>query len=75
MFKVNDYQNNLNNLGETYKIDKGDFKYPFNIVKSLANGNCLTNNNSILTITPCNPNISQHWTGSTDPILCSYEQV
>ena len=77
MFNVDDYQNNLNNIniGETYKIDKGEFKYPFNIVKSLASGNCLTNNNSILTITPCNPNISQQWTGSTDPILCSYEQV
>jgi hypothetical protein len=75
MFNVDDYQNNLNNKGETYKIDKSQFKYPFNIVKSLASGNCLTNNNSILTITPCNPNISQHWAGSTDPILCSYEQV
>ena len=77
IFNVDDYQNNLNNIniGETYKIDKSQFKYPFNIVKSLASGNCLTNNNSILTITPCNPNISQQWTGSTDPILCSYEQV
>ena len=75
MFNIDDYQNNLKNIDETYKIDKNDFKYPFNIVKSFASGNCLTNDNSILTIRPCNPNISQHWTGSTDPILCSYEQV
>ena len=75
IFNVNDYENNLNNNGEKYSIDKSTFKYPFNIVKSIASDNCLTNDNSVLTITPCNPNISQQWSGSKDPILCSYEQV
>ena len=75
IFNVNDYENNLNNDGEKYLIDKKTFKYPFNIVKSIASDNCLTNNNSVLTITPCKPNISQQWSGSKDPILCSYEQV
>ena len=49
--------------------------YPFNIVKSQSSGNCLTNTNSVLTVTPCDSIINQQWTGSTDPILCSYEQV
>ena len=75
IFNVNDYENNLNNDGEKYLIDKKTFKYPFNIVKSIASDNCLTNDNSVLTITPCKPNISQQWSGSKDPILCSYEQV
>jgi len=75
IFNINDYENNLNNDGEKYSIDNTTFKYPFNIVKSIASDNCLTNDNSVLTITPCKPNISQQWSGSKDPILCSYEQV
>jgi hypothetical protein len=71
----NDYQNNINTVGQTYKLDTHKFQYPFTILKSVANGNCLTNNDSILSVVPCQPNISQHWSISTDPIKCTYEQV
>jgi hypothetical protein len=75
IYTQNDYENNINRIGKSHTIDTGTYKYPFNIIKSVTNGNCLTNNGSIISVRPCEPNISQQWKGSYDPITCTYEQV
>ena len=75
IYTQNDYENNINSIGKSYTIDTGTYKYPFNIIKSTTNGNCLTNNGSIISVRPCEPNLSQQWKGSYDPITCTYEQV
>lgn len=75
IYTQNDYENNINRIGKAYTIDTSTYKYPFNIIKSVTNGNCLTNNGSIISVRPCEPNISQQWKGSYDPITCTYEQV
>ncbi len=64
-----------NSVGDSPLINNPIFKYPFSIVKSSANGNCLTNKDSVLSTRPCEPNISQQWKNSNDPIVCTYESV
>ncbi len=75
IYTKNDYENNINTIGKTYLMDTESFKYPLNIIKSSTNGNCLTNDGSILSVRPCEPNLTQQWSGSYDPIVCTYEQV
>jgi hypothetical protein len=75
IYTKNDYENNINTIGKTYLMDPESFKYPFNIIKSSTNGNCLTNNGSVLSVRPCEPNLTQQWSGSYDPIVCTYEHV
>jgi hypothetical protein len=64
-----------NNIGDNPIIDNSTFKYPFSILKSSSNGNCLTNKDSILSTRPCIPDISQQWENSNDPIICTYQAV
>jgi hypothetical protein len=64
-----------NSIGNNPMIDNTVFKYPFSIIKSVTNSNCLTNNNSVLSTRPCIPDISQQWANSNDPIICTYESV
>ncbi len=64
-----------NNIGNNPILDTSSFKYPFSILKSVANGNCLTNKDSILSTRPCVPDISQQWENSNDPIICTYQSV
>jgi predicted nucleic acid-binding Zn-ribbon protein len=64
-----------NNIGRNPLIDSTTFKYPFSIIKSVTNGNCLTNIDSVISTRPCIPDISQQWENSNDPIVCTYESV
>jgi hypothetical protein len=64
-----------NSIGNNPIIDNTIFKYPFSIIKSVTNSNCLTNKNSVLSTRPCIPDISQQWSNSNDPIICTYESV
>jgi hypothetical protein len=42
-------------------IDKSTFNYPFVMLKSLTNDNCLTNNHGNLTVQPCYSYLAQRW--------------
>jgi hypothetical protein len=64
-----------NNIGDNQIINNTTFKYPFSILKSVTNSNCLTNKDSIISTRPCIPDISQQWENSNDPIICTYESV
>jgi hypothetical protein len=64
-----------NKIGSNPMIDNTQIRYPFSIIKSVTNGNCLTNKDSIITTRPCIPNVSQQWENSNDPIICTYESV
>lgn len=72
IYNKDDYKNNV---GDSLLINNPTFKYPFSIMKSTTNGNCLTNKDSVLSMRPCEPNISQQWKNSNDPIVCTYESV
>ena len=64
------------NIGNNQMIDNNpQIKYPFSIIKSVVNGNCVTNIDSIISTRPCIPDISQQWKNSNDPIICTYESV
>jgi hypothetical protein len=69
------YENSINTIGQKYSVSTSKFSYPFNILKSISNGNCLNNNNGLVSVIPCQPSISQQWSTSFDPIKCTYEQV
>lgn len=56
--KINNNDNNKN------------IKYPFNLVKSVTNGNCVQNNNNNLSVQPCNAKTSQRWLGLEENKLC-----
>lgn len=66
----------IKNIGDNPMIENNDkIKYPFSIIKSVVNGNCVTNIDSIISTRPCIPDISQQWKNSNDPIICTYESV
>lgn len=44
--------------------------YPFYLITSVTNDNCLTNTNGNLTIEPCSDDIRQRWKISNDLIVC-----
>lgn len=44
--------------------------YPFSVLKSKANGNCLQNNHGSISIEPCQIKKSQRWKGLNHPIIC-----
>lgn len=44
--------------------------YPFYLVSSVSNDNCLTNNNNNITIEPCGDDVRQRWNISNDLIVC-----
>ena len=51
--------------------DNDNINYPFFLVKSFTNGNCLSNKNSNLTLEPCHASNTQRWTGSNNMIDCN----
>lgn len=50
--------------------ESDNIKYPFIILKSKANGNCLQNNHGAISIEPCQIKKSQRWMGLNHPINC-----
>lgn len=43
------------------KINKSSINYPFVMMKSISNENCLTNNHGSLTVQPCYSYVAQRW--------------
>ncbi len=69
-FVNNDTDYRKYTLGDIYDIDpKENYKYPFVMVKS-DSGNCVANNDSYLSVQPCDKTIIQRWSASPDPITC-----
>ena len=68
----NDYKNHVDTLGSYYNMDKDkmDVKYPFHIVKSATSGNCLENDNSMISFRPCKITKKQQWGAFTDHQKC-----
>ncbi len=53
------------------KLEASDkINYPFLVIKSKANGNCLQNNHGSISIEPCQILKSQRWRGLEQPINC-----
>jgi hypothetical protein len=47
------YSNNIDKLLPFATPDKTKTNYPFTLIKSLNNDNCLTNNHGEITVQPC----------------------
>ena len=52
-------------------VNLTDINYPFSIVKSVKNKNCLQNNHNNISVVPCRAKKSQRWIGSNKKIKCS----
>ena len=64
----NDYRKYT--LGDIYNIDpQENYKYPFVMMQS-ESGNCLSNNDSHVSVQPCDKTITQRWNPSTQSIVC-----
>ena len=55
------YKNNIDNSLPLDITDKAQINYPFIMMKSLNNDNCLTNNHGNLTVQPCYSFVAQRW--------------
>ena len=55
------YQNNIDMSLPVDNIDKTNINYPFAMVKSVNNENCLTNSHGSLSVQPCYSFIAQRW--------------
>jgi hypothetical protein len=55
------YQNNIDTSLPFDNIDKSSINYPFVMMKSINNENCLTNNHGNLTVQPCYSFVAQRW--------------
>jgi hypothetical protein len=55
------YQNAIDNALPIDNTNKSSINYPFVMMKSLNNENCLTNMNGTLTVQPCYSFIAQRW--------------
>jgi hypothetical protein len=55
------YQNNIDNIIPFDNVDKSKINYPFSMIKSVNNENCLTNNHGTLTVQPCAAFTAQRW--------------
>jgi len=53
---------------------KNDINYPFNLIKSNHNKNCLQNFNNQISITPCEPKKSGRWEPLEEHIYCSRDE-
>ena len=42
-------------------VDKTKISYPFAMMKSVNNDNCLTNNHGTITVQPCYSFVAQRW--------------
>ena len=48
----------------------GRINYPFSMVKSVTNGNCLQSNYSRISVQPCQIKKSQRWQPNNEPKIC-----
>lgn len=55
------YQNNIDTSLPIDNIDKSSINYPFVMMKSINNENCLTNNHGSITVQPCYSFTAQRW--------------
>jgi len=55
------YQNNIDSALPFDNINKSKINYPFVMLRSVNNENCLTNNHGMLTVQPCYSYIAQRW--------------
>lgn len=55
------YQNAIDSTLPFDNIDKSKINYPFVLMKSVNNENCLTNNHGTLTVQPCYSYVAQRW--------------
>lgn len=55
------YQNNIDTSLPADTTDKSSINYPFVMMKSINNENCLTNNHGNITVQPCYSFTSQRW--------------
>ncbi len=55
------YQNNIDTSLPVDNKDKTNINYPFVMMKSINNENCLTNNHGSLTVQPCYSFTAQRW--------------
>jgi len=55
------YQNNIDTSLSIDTTDKSTVNYPFVMMKSINNENCLTNNHGNLTVQPCYSFVAQRW--------------
>jgi hypothetical protein len=55
------YQNNIDSALPFDNIDKSRINYPFVMMRSINNENCLTNNHGTLTVQPCYSYAAQRW--------------
>lgn len=60
------YSNNIDKLLPFTTIDTSKTQYPFALIKSVNNDNCLTNNHGNITVQPCSTLISQRWLAVDD---------
>ena len=56
-----DYINNIDKTFAFENIDKSRINYPFALIKSVNNNNCLTNQNGNITVQPCYSFVAQRW--------------
>lgn len=67
LFKMNhiineqDYERNIDKTVPFDNIDKTKINYPFTLIKSVNNNDCLTNKNGNVTVQPCNSFVAQRW--------------
>jgi len=55
------YQNNIDTSLPVDNINKSSINYPFVMMKSINNENCLTNNHGNITVQPCYSFVAQRW--------------
>ena len=55
------YQNNIDSALPFDNIDKSRINYPFVMMRSVNNENCLTNSHGTLTVQPCYSYVAQRW--------------
>ena len=55
------YQKNIDSALPFDNIDKSSINYPFVMMRSINNENCLTNNHGSLTVQPCYSYVAQRW--------------
>lgn len=61
IFDKTSYQNNIDVINPISGISETDINYPFTMIKSVNNGNCLTNNQGSITVQPCSSFKAQRW--------------
>jgi hypothetical protein len=55
------YENNIDMINPISGISEKNINYPFTLIKSVNNGNCLTNNQGSITVQPCSSLKAQRW--------------